>query len=347
MSCTQYVGYLDTVLKDSASLTDAILVIDESGAKICLVVDLGGILVGTVTDGDVRRAIIEGKNLDCKIIDVMTEQPIFIGSEGDENSAFLLMSSKKIHHLPIVSDSGTILGLFVIDEFLAEDKFTNHVLIMAGGFGKRLRPHTDNVPKPMVLVRGKPILAHIIESAVSDGFSKFIISVFYLADIIIDYFGDGSKWGIEISYIQESKPLGTGGALGLIDPKPESPLLVVNGDILSSIKLSKLLRFHIDKNSSATMAVKPYELANPYGTVLTSGLDIVGFKEKPITFSYVNAGMYVINPCVVDMVIDNEFVGLPTLFERCMSSNITIKAYGVHESWIDIGRPGDLQSANQ
>ena len=144
MSCTQYVGYLDTVLKDSASLTDAILVIDESGAKICLVVDLGGILVGTVTDGDVRRAIIEGKNLDCKIIDVMTEQPIFIGSEGDENSAFLLMSSKKIHHLPIVSDSGTILGLFVIDEFLAEDKFTNHVLIMAGGFGKRLRPHTDN-----------------------------------------------------------------------------------------------------------------------------------------------------------------------------------------------------------
>lgn len=347
MSCTKYLGYRNAFLKDSAFLSDAILAIDESGAKICLVVDLDGILVGTVTDGDARRAIIQGKKLDCKVTDVMKKRPIVVGSEGDENDAFSLMSSNKIHHLPIVSDSGTILGLFVKDEFLVEEKFSNQVLIMAGGFGKRLKPHTNTLPKPMVLVKGKPILAHIIESAVSEGFEKFTISVFYLADKIIDYFGDGSKWGIEITYIKESTPLGTGGALGLMYPKPESPLLVLNGDVLSSIKLSTFLNFHIDNNSSATVAVKPYELVNPYGTIVTSGLDIVGFKEKPITFSYINTGMYVINPCVFDLLIENEVVGMPTLVERCKNSNMPTKAYGVHESWIDVGRPGDLEIANQ
>ena len=346
MNCIKYLAFKETILKYNASLSDAIFVIDKSNVKICLVVDFSGSLVGTITDGDVRRAIIEGKGLDCKIVDVMTTQPVFIGPEGDENSAFVMMSSKKIYHLPKLSDSGKIEGLFVVNEFLVENKYTNQILIMAGGFGKRLRPHTENLPKPMLLVKGKPILAHIIESAVSEGFNKFIISVFYLADKIIDYFGDGSKWDIEITYIHETKPLGTGGALGLIDPKPELPLIVLNGDVLSDIKLTNFLKFHVDNNSSATMATKPYELVNPYGTVLTNGFNIVGFKEKPITHSYINTGMYVINPCVIEMVEEDEFVGLPTLFERCINLNIPTKAYGIHEQWIDIGRPGDLKVVN-
>lgn len=346
MSCTKYENFKDTILGFKSTLSEAILVIDGSRAKICLVVNADGALVGTITDGDIRRAIIQGKSMNCNIQEIMTKEPIFIDSEEDEKSAFSTMSSKKIHHLPVISHKRIVMGLFVLDEFLAEDDFQNHILIMAGGFGKRLRPHTNSLPKPMVLVKGKPILAHIIESAISEGFKKFIISVFYLADKIIDYFGDGSKWGVEITYIQETKPLGTGGALGLINPKPKFPLIVLNGDILSDINLSSFLRFHIDKQSMATMAIKPYELANPYGTVLTNGIDIIGFEEKPITFSYINAGMYVIDPCVIDMVKEDEVLGLPSLFERCLESDLPTRAYGIHESWSDIGRPSELKAAN-
>jgi NDP-sugar pyrophosphorylase family protein len=221
------------------------------------------------------------------------------------------------------------------------------MVIMAGGKGTRLRPHTENCPKPLLPVAGKPILEHIIERAKSEGFSHFILAIHYLGHMIEAYFSDGAKHGVRIEYLKEETPLGTAGALGLISPPPEVPFVVTNGDVITDIRYGELLDFHIRHAGAATMAVRTHEWQHPFGVVQMRGIDIVGFEEKPTIKSHINAGVYVINPTALSAMDCDETCDMPTLFERLQERGQRTVAYPIHEPWLDVGRPEDLLLANK
>jgi len=220
------------------------------------------------------------------------------------------------------------------------------MIVMAGGMGTRMLPHTENCPKPLLRVAGKPMLEHIIERAKQEGFNHFILAVYYLSHMIEEYFGDGSSLGVRIDYLHEHSPLGTAGALGLLDPYPVSPILVTNGDVITDIRYGELLDFHVRYEALATMAVLVHEWQHPFGVVQTDGVDIVGFEEKPVARSHINAGVYVLEPEALALLHGNEHCDMPTLFGRLKANNQRTVAYPMHEPWLDVGRSDDLQSAN-
>ncbi len=217
---------------------------------------------------------------------------------------------------------------------------------MAGGKGVRLRPITESCPKPLVSVGGKPMLEHIIERAKREGFTDFVLAVHYLGYMIEEHFGNGSRFGVRIEYLREEDPLGTAGALSLLEPRPNEPFVVTNGDVVTDIRYGELLDFHLDHDASATMAVRSYEWQHPFGVVQTSGVDITGITEKPIFKSYINAGVYVLSPCALDALEKRTPCDMPTLFERLQSRLRRTVVYPMHEPWLDVGRPDDLEKAN-
>jgi NDP-sugar pyrophosphorylase family protein len=217
---------------------------------------------------------------------------------------------------------------------------------MAGGKGTRLRPHTENCPKPLVRVAGKPMLEHIIDRAKLEGFNDFTLAVYYLGHMLEEYFGDGSRFGVNIEYLRESAPLGTAGALSLLNPRPDVSFVVTNGDVLTDIRYGELLDFHSRHAAAATMAVRTHEWQHPYGVVQTRGMEIVGFEEKPVARSHINAGVYVLSPEALDELECGVPCDMPTLFERLQSSSRRIFAYPMHEPWLDVGRPEDLENAH-
>jgi NDP-sugar pyrophosphorylase family protein len=221
------------------------------------------------------------------------------------------------------------------------------MVIMAGGKGTRLRPHTENCPKPMLPVGDKPMLEHIIDRAMSQGFNHFMLAIHYLGHMVEDYFGDGSKMNARIEYIREDAPLGTAGALGLLARSPEVPFVVTNGDVLTDINYADLLDFHIRQQVAATMAVRTHEWQHPFGVVQTKGLDIVGFEEKPINRTHINAGVYVLTPAALNELRANEHCDMPTLFERLQVNGERTVAYPMHEPWLDVGRPIDYEMAQR
>jgi NDP-sugar pyrophosphorylase family protein len=221
------------------------------------------------------------------------------------------------------------------------------MVIMAGGQGNRLRPYTDNCPKPLLQVGGKPMLEHIIERAKKEGFSRFVLAVHYLAHMIEDYFEDGRRWHVQIDYLREDSPLGTAGALGLLEPRPERAFIVSNGDVLADVRYGEMLDFHSRHGAAATMAVRVHEWQHPFGVVRTRGIDIVGFEEKPISRSHVNAGIYVLEPEVLDRLKAREACDMPTLFGRLHDGAARTIVYPMHEPWLDVGRVDDFQRAQQ
>jgi NDP-sugar pyrophosphorylase family protein len=221
----------------------------------------------------------------------------------------------------------------------------NLMVIMAGGQGTRLRPHTESCPKPLLPIGGKPMLEHIIERARADGFRRFVLAIHYLGQMIEDYFGDGSRWQVQIDYLREESPMGTAGAIGLLNPRPEMPFLVSNGDVLTDISYGGLLDFHYSHGASATMAVRMHEWQNPFGVVRTKGVDIIGFEEKPILRSHINAGVYVLEPSSLDVLSAGEYCDMPTLFSRLQEKTARTIVYPMHEPWLDVGRVNDLESA--
>jgi len=221
----------------------------------------------------------------------------------------------------------------------------NLMVIMAGGEGTRLRPHTENCPKPLLPVGGKPMLEHIIERARAEGFLRFVLAIHYLGHMIEDYFGDGSRWQVQIDYLREESPLGTAGAIGLLDPRPNAPFLVSNGDVLTDIRYGELLDFHCYHGASATMAVRLHEWQHPFGVVRTKGVDIIGFEEKPIARSHINAGIYVLEPMTLEALTPGERCDMPTLFSRLQERTVRTIVYPMHEPWLDVGRADDLRRA--
>lgn len=333
------------VLKPSESIKNSIQNLNETGLQVALVVNDSNLFLGTVTDGDIRRALLKGLDLLTPINSIMNRNSFVVPPAMSHDMVLQLMRANKIHQIPIVEETGNLIGLHVMDEILLPNRLENLFIIMAGGKGIRLRPHTENCPKPMLNVAGKPMLEHIIDKAISEGFQNFLISIYYLGHMIEEYFRDGSDRGVKVDYLREDSPLGTAGALGNIKIPPNQSFIVTNGDVLTDIRYTELLEFHNLHNASATMSVKLHEWQHPFGVVKTKGVDILGFEEKPIHRTHVNAGIYALGPEVLNYISPREICDMPTLFERVSSAGKRIIVYPMHEPWMDVGRPDDLEFA--
>lgn len=339
-------NWKQVLLSPSTPILMAIKIIDASSLQIALVVDEGGRLLGTVTDGDVRRGILKGLSLESPINKVMNPKPIIARPEENRDSILEIMKLKQIRQIPVVNESGCVVDLEILEEMLQPRKLDNWVVLMAGGLGSRLKPLTDECPKPLLKVGSKPILENILSNFTENGFYKFYISVNYKADMIKEYFNDGSSWGIEIRYLEEEKRMGTAGALGLLPEKPSESILVMNGDLLTKVSFQNLLDFHLEHKALATMCVREYDLQVPYGVVRIDKQRLVGIDEKPVYHYFVNAGIYVLEPCVLDFVPQNMSFDMPCLFNKLIEFSNETCVFPIREYWLDIGRVDDLQKAN-
>ena len=333
------------LLPADATLQQAIRNLDESALQIALVVSPEGTLLGTITDGDIRRALLRGLELGSSIGTIMQREPLVVPPQLVRDTVLQLMQANKIHQLPVVDEQRRVVGLHLWDELMVPGQRPNLMVIMAGGRGTRLRPHTESCPKPLLRVGGKPMLEHIIERAKGEGFQRFVLAIHYLGSMIESYFGDGSRWQVQIDYLREEAPLGTAGAIGLLNPRPDVPFVVSNGDVLTDIRYGELLDFHCLHGASATMAVRLHEWQHPFGVVRTNGVDIVGFDEKPIARSHINAGIYVLEPVALEVLRAGEHCDMPTLFSRLQERTARTIVYPMHEPWLDVGRADDLERA--
>lgn len=334
-----------TLLPIGSTIQQAIHSLDSSAMQIVLAVSDNEQLIGTLTDGDIRRAFLKGLTMDTVIDNIVKKSPLVVPPEINRDSVLQLMQANKIHQLPVVDQYGKVLGLHLWDSIIAPSTLDNLMVIMAGGKGTRLRPHTENCPKPMLEVGGKPMLQHIIERAKKNGFHNFLISLHYLGEMIEDYFEDGNRLGVSISYLREEKPLGTAGCLSLMNEYPTHPFIVTNGDVLTDIHYNEILDFHQRQSALATMAVRQHEIQNQFGVVKIKGIEIEGFEEKPVYRSHVNAGIYVLSPLALKYLERKEHCDMPTLFERIREGAGKAIVYPMHEPWLDVGRPEDLKIA--
>lgn len=330
-----------------ANLADAIRVINESRYQICLVTNSEKKLVGTITDGDVRRALLRSEPMTALASNAMNAQPFSVTPEVADNKVLAICRERVLRQIPIVNTNGQVIGLHHIDEFSPSAQTQeNWVILMAGGAGTRLRPLTENSPKPLLTIGKKPLLEGILENFLQQGFFHFFISVNYLAESIKDHFGDGAKWGAHITYLDEDKPLGTAGALQLLPEKPTAPVIVMNGDLVTKVDFRDVLDFHSTQSSVATMCVREYDFQVPFGVVETHDAMIKKIDEKPIHSFFVNAGIYVIEPEVLDVVPRDKKFDMTELFDQLIQNAKPVAAFPIHEYWLDIGRPDDFHRAN-
>ncbi len=336
-------NWKDILVQPTASIQKVLNVINNEKLQLALVVDENNHLLGTVTDGDIRRALISDKPLTASVSEIMNVEPTTVFSNTSREDVLQIMDAKKLFAVPLINN-GKVVGLETLHKLIHQTKLDNPVFLMAGGFGTRLKPLTDNCPKPLLKIGDKPILETVLISFINAGFHNFYISTHYLPEMIMDYFGSGEKWGVSIKYVHEHTPLGTGGALGLL-PKdmPDLPIIVMNGDVLTKINLSRLLEFHNDNNANATMCVREYEYQVPFGVIESDGLNITSMVEKPLQRFHVNAGIYVIGRDIIDDVGLNEVVDMPTLLERFLNNKVLM--FPFHDYWLDIGRVDDFQRA--
>lgn len=332
-------------LVQSSSIKDAIGCLDRSALKIAIVLDENDLLLGTITDGDIRRGLLRGLKLTDSAVEIMNKNPVTASADMSRDTVLHLMVENKLQQIPLTNNNA-LIGLYTWENFAEPIVRKNSMVIMAGGLGTRLRPHTEDCPKPMLLVSGKPMLEHIMLKAIAEGFKHFLVAVNYLGHIIEEYFGSGERYGVRIEYIKESKPLGTAGALSLIQELTDHPFIVTNGDLISEISYGDLLDFHERYAADATMSIRDYEWQIPFGVVKTDGLNVVGFEEKPIFNSRINAGIYVLNPAILGNLIPNSYCDMPELLEQVRINHGSVLAYPMHEPWIDVGRPDDLSRAN-
>ena len=334
------------LVSPGATLGDAIARIDASAHQIALIVDQQDRLLGVMTDGDVRRAILHGVPMSSPVDKLMNARPVTAPVGTSNKELLALMRRHVVHQMPIVNAANQVVGVALIDDLIGARERPNWVVLMAGGLGTRLRPLTELTPKPMLAPRGKPILESILENLVGEGFRKFFFSVNYKADMIEEHFGDGSRWGARISYLREDRRLGTAGALSLMPEAPTQPIVVMNGDLLTHASISNLLDFHNALESLATMAVREYDLQVPYGVVRIAGERITSIEEKPVHKFLVNAGIYVLSPPALAHIPPRAYFDMPTLFERLNAAGATTVAFPLREYWLDIGCPADYDQAS-
>lgn len=338
---------IEAFLPENSTIANAISNLDASHLKIALVVLEDQVLLGSISDGDIRRGLLKGLDINSPITEIIHRNVLVVPPDMERELVMQLMVANKIQQIPVVDERHRVVGLHLWDEITTQPIRSNLMIIMAGGMGRRLRPHTENCPKPLLPVAGKPMLEHIIERAKLEGFSHFVIAIHYLGHMIEEYFGNGERLNVKIDYLREMSPLGTAGALGLLNPLPNTPFVVTNGDVITDIRYGELLDFHTRHDAAATMAVRQYEWQHPFGVVQTQGVEIIGFEEKPISRSHINAGVYALDPAALNVLINDAHCDMPTLFERLQEKAKRTIAYPMHEPWLDVGVPVDLSLANK
>ena len=334
--------YTDILVSNNDSIRTTMIKIDSGAVRFAVAVD-GRKIIGTITDGDIRRSLINGKELNDSIEDVINPEPYYVHENYDKEKTIAELKTRSLLAVPVVNSNNEVVNILTLSDLESKEKYSNPVFIMAGGFGTRLKPLTDNCPKPMLKVGDKPILETLILQFKKYGFYKFYFSTHYLPNVIMDYFGNGSKWEVEINYVHESTPLGTGGALGLL-PKDEinESIIMINGDVLTKLDFDSLLKFHLKSDSIATMCVREFDYQVPYGVIEADDGKIISMKEKPTYRFHVNAGIYVVHPKLIKKM-DMEKVDMPTLLERNFDRKVSI--FPFHEYWLDIGKKDDFQRA--
>lgn len=336
----------DVLISPDTTILKAIEIIDAGSLQIALVVDDTNKLLGTVSDGDVRRAILKGVAFDRPVSEIMFIEPTVASSKESRDEIVTTMRTKQLRQIPLVDEGGCVVGLDLWDDLINLQERDNIVVLMAGGLGTRLGELTKDCPKPLLRVGNKPVLETILESCKEYAFKRFYISINYKAEMVKEYFGDGSRWGVEINYLEEKNKLGTAGALGLLPEIPTLPVLVMNADVLTKINFKHLMEFHDEHKSVATMCVREYEFQVPFGVVQLDNHRLKNILEKPIHQFFVNAGIYVLNPEAVSMVPDNEYFDMPALFDRLFEKQLETAAFPIREYWLDIGRKADYERAN-
>jgi dTDP-glucose pyrophosphorylase/CBS domain-containing protein len=336
-------NWKEILVAPSTTIQAVLKVIDAGALQLALVVDENNNLLGTVTDGDVRRALINDKPLSTMVSEMMFVSPTTAVLGTSRAELLALMNKKELLSIPLL-EGGKLVGLETLHQMLNQPKYDNPVFLMAGGFGTRLKPLTDNCPKPLLKIGDKPILETVLLGFIRSGFQDFYISTHYLPEMIREYFGNGDKWGVSIKYIYEDEPLGTGGALGLLPHDlPNLPVIVMNGDVLTKINIGQLLQFHNLNSANATMCVREYEYQVPFGVIESDGYSIKSMVEKPTQRFHVNAGIYVIGRKIINDVKCNETIDMPTLLERYLDNKVLM--FPFHEYWLDIGRMDDFKRA--
>ncbi|MFW0713415.1 nucleotidyltransferase family protein [Aliarcobacter butzleri] len=334
-------------LNINSTIKEALKIIDNGALQIALVVNENDILLGTLTDGDIRRGLLKGLDLNSSIKSIIFKTPTIAKISDTKEEILKLALSKKLHQIPIVDERGKILGIQEIEELIKPKDKTNKVILMVGGLGTRLRPLTENTPKPMLKVGNKPILQTIVEKFAEYGYTDIVMCVNYKSHMIQDYFGDGKEFGVNIEYVLENQRMGTAGALSLLKDKPNEPFFVMNGDLLTNINFEHLHNYHIATNSIGTMCVREYDFQVPYGVVNIKDSKIISIEEKPTHKFFVSAGIYMLSPEVLEYIPENQFYDMPTLFEKMISKGKNTISFPLREYWLDIGRIEEYKKANE
>lgn len=335
-------------IKENRIIKNVLEILDNTSMQIVFIVD-NKKLIGTITDGDIRRALLKGHSLDSSIEEIFYKNPVFVYDDNTLSEKLKLLKMTKAHRIPVLNKNKEILDIIKKEEFLDSiDLKDNIVVIMAGGLGTRLHPLTHTKPKPLLDVGSQPILQTIVDQFIKNGFKNFLFSVNYKSHMIKEYFGDGSKYGenITIEYIEEDKRLGTAGALSLIKKEIDKPFFVMNGDILTNINFEALLKFHGTTNAKATMCVREFDFKIPYGVVEVENDQIKSIEEKPVHTFFVNAGIYILEPEVLSDIPKEAFFDMPSLFEKLGKQNKKICSFPIFEYWMDIGHLKDYEQAN-
>lgn len=333
------------IIQYNQTIKEALEIIDKGAIRIAVVLDENNKVIGTINDGDIRRALLKNFKLDSSIETIYFKNPILGYEEDTKEDLIQKAITKQVYQIPIVDKKGFLKDILDLATLIKVRNKRNRVILMAGGLGTRLRPLTEDIPKPLLKVGNKPILETIIKNFVSHGFVNITISVNYKANMIKDYFKDGSTFGANIDYLEEEKRLGTAGALSLIKDKPNEAFFVMNADLLTDVNFSQLMDFHSFENSMATMCVREYDMQVPYGVIEVDNSAITSIKEKPIHKFFVNAGIYVLSPKVFELIPNNEFYDMPTLFNTLIENKETAISFPIHEYWMDIGRLSDFEQA--
>lgn len=333
-------------LKENATLKQVLEIIDSGAMQIALVIDDNDKLIGTITDGDIRRGFLKGLDLNSSIETIVFKTPTIAKLNDTKEEILKIALEKKLHQIPVVDSQGRVVDIKEIDELVKLKNKTNKVVLMVGGLGTRLRPLTETTPKPMLKVGNKPILQTIVEKFAEYGYTNIIMCVNYKSDIIQNYFGDGSKFGVSIEYVFEEQRMGTAGALSLLKDKPTEPFFVMNGDLLTNVNFEHLHNYHLATESIATMCVREYDFQVPYGVVNIKDSKIVSIEEKPTHKFFVSAGIYMLSHKVLEYIPKNQFYDMPTLFDKLISLNENTVSFPLREYWLDIGRIEEYKKAN-
>lgn len=339
-------NWKNTLIAPTHTLRAALQTINDVGCQMALVVDQDRRLLGTLSDGDVRRALLSGVTLDTPVSEAMHTNPTVVHDGDDRETRLGLIKRLGLHQLPIVDNKGHVVGLEIVDDYLQVPIREESVVIMAGGLGSRLKELTRDTPKPMLKVGSRPILETIVRAFSEQGFRRFYFAVNYKADQIENHFGDGSRFGIDVNYLREQQRMGTAGALSLLPAELEHPIVVTNADLLSRADYVSMIENHLSTGADATMGVRKYEMQVPFGVVQEQDGRISSIFEKPVHQFMVSAGMYVLSPSVVKLVPRDQFYDMPTLFESIADQGLYARSYHIDGYWLDIGQPSDFERAN-